>query len=97
MWGRTNIAGDVYFGQLMISSIDLDSTGEYEFSYFVAMSCDGAECEDSGDSIILHLSDDQDETLKISDVLGTELFQRRWYKLTFRFSAVNSTIINVRK
>ena len=91
MWGRTSTAGDVYFGQLKLSPIDLGEPGTYEVTYHVVMSCDGAACATADDSISVIVNEDTNNIVNKVDYsnIGN---MGRWEKKSFQFSVGNPNI-----
>lgn len=91
LWGRTNNAGDAYFGQISIPSIDLGEPGTYEMTFHVVMFCDGANCIIAGDSIKIIINEEEEnivETIDYNNIAN----QRRWVKRSFKFSIQSPTI-----
>ena len=94
VWGRVNSVGDPYFGQLALPPIDLEKPGKYEIVYWVAFSCEGDGCPNSGDSIKVIINHDSENRVEDVTDLNNIGFFKRWMPKSFQF-CLNDTIIDV--
>ena len=87
-----NSAGDPYFGQLTLPSIDLGQTGMYEAVYWVAFSCEDTGCATTGDSIKLIINPESENRLEDVTDVNNIGFLKRWIRKSFKFAAYNPTV-----
>lgn len=79
MYGRTNNAGDPYFGELNIP-VDLPSGIQYEVSFWSLIYCNNPNCLNADDSIKIILGDYQ----MIINYLTIQQ-ELAWEKMYFNF------------
>ena len=91
LWGRTNVGGDPYYGQLTIPTINVGQPGTYEITYHVVMFCDGDACNNAGDSIKIIINERSENIVEVINYnnIGN---QRRWEKRSMKFYTFNPEI-----
>lgn len=92
LWGRVNSAGDPYFGQLTLPTIDLGQPGLYEAVYYVAFSCEDTACTTTGDSIKLIINPESENRIEDVTDINNIGFMKRWIRKSFQFAAYNSEV-----
>lgn len=97
VWGRVNIDGDPFFGQIKIDRIDLNKPGLFEMTFHAMIFCDGstAVCNAAGDSISVIV--DEESSSPINYVISYDNIgiQRIWQKKSFVFATYYDSEISV--
>jgi hypothetical protein len=87
-----NSVGDPYFGQLTLPEIDLGEPGTYEITLWAAMSCEGAGCTLSLDSIKIAINEDSINLQALTIDLASIGFIKRWIPFSFLYTAYTSKL-----
>ena len=73
----------------------MEEIGDFEVSFYVLIACSTPICESRDDSMILTLSDGENQTLVVNYTIESFEFEKRWLPQKVHFSP-KTNIIKVR-